>query len=111
MNGCWMPIMTDGCNFTIASATASTEYVELHACSSFSFLSSSAQPDDLVECAVEVGMPSIAICDRNGLYGAARFHTSANQNGIKAHIGAEIAVSSFCRSLPPTWLPNSLPNE
>jgi error-prone DNA polymerase len=107
-----MRIMTDGRNFTISKATASTEYIELHACSSFSFLSSSASPDALVERAVNVDMPSMAICDRNGLYGAARFHTSAKHNGINAHIGAEIAVSSFGFMLtPPTWLANRYPNE
>lgn len=108
-----MPIMTEGSNFTIAEAsTSSSEYIELHACSSFSFLSSSAQPDALVERAVEVGMPSMAICDRNGLYGAARFHISAKQNGIRAHIGAEIAVSSFGSKLAPArWLPNRCPQE
>ena len=60
-------------------------------------------------------MPSLALADRNGVYGSARFHTSAKHNGIKAHIGAEIAVSSFGNDLiPPDWLPPSawsLPNR
>ena len=31
----------------------------------------------------------MALADRNGLYGVARFHTSAKHNQVKAHIGAE----------------------
>ena len=42
-------------------------------------------------------MPAMALADRNGLYGVARFHTAAKRCGVKAHIGAEIAVSSFGR--------------
>ncbi len=50
-------------------------------------------------------MPAMALLDRNGVYGAARFHTSAKRNDIRAHIGAEISVSSFIpRLTPPAWL-------
>src|ERR1700734_1818834 len=82
-------------------------YVELHTSSAFSFLEGASQPDDLIERAVEVGMPAMALLDRNGVYGAARFHTSAKRNGVRAHIGAEVAVSSFLpRLTPPQWAPH-----
>ena len=49
----------------------------------------------------------MALLDRNGVYGSARFHTSARRNGVRAHIGAEISVSSFgARLTPPVWLPH-----
>jgi len=84
-----------------------TEYVELHAASAFSFLQAASQPESLIERAVELQMPAMALLDHNGVYGAARFHTSAKRNGIPAHIGAEIAVSSFGPRLkPPAWLPH-----
>src|SRR6202522_2029599 len=52
-------------------------------------------------------MPAMALLDRNGVYGAARFHTLARKHGVRAHIGAEIAVSSLGRRLtPPAWLPH-----
>src|SRR3981189_1524797 len=52
-------------------------------------------------------MPAMALLDRNGVYGSARFHTSAKSNSIHAHIGAEIAVSSFGpRLTPPAWVPH-----
>jgi len=88
------------------------EYIELHASSAFSFLAGSSNPESIIERAIELGMPAIALADRNGLYGAARFHTSAKINGVKAHIGAEIAVSSFGnKSVPPAWLPHNCQNE
>ena len=40
-------------------------------------------------------MPAMALLDRNGVYGAARFHTLAHKHGVRAHVGAEIAVSSL----------------
>ncbi len=72
-----------------------TEYIELHAASAFSFLEGASLPEALVERAVELDMPAMALADRNGLYGAARFHTIAKQKGVQAHIGAEIAVSTL----------------
>ena len=72
-------------------------YVELHAASAFSFLEGASQPEGLIRAAVDVQMPAMALLDRNGFYGAARFHTSAKANGVRAHIGAEIAVSDLDR--------------
>jgi hypothetical protein len=88
------------------------DYIELHAASAFSFLDGASQPESLIERAVELDMPAMALADRNGLYGAARFHTAAQRNGVRAHIGAEIAVSSFGgRLTPPAWLPHQCPEE
>ena len=66
----------------------------------------------LIERAVALEMPAMALLDHNGVYGAARFHTSAKRNGVRAHIGAEIAVSSFGpRLMPPIWLPHQHQEE
>jgi error-prone DNA polymerase len=87
-------------------------YIELHASSAFSFLEGASLPEDLIQRAVELQMPSMALLDRNGVYGAARFHTLARKYGIRAHVGAEIAVSSLGRRLaPPAWLPHQHPPE
>ena len=84
-----------------------TDYVELHAASAFSFLEAASQPESLIERAAELDMPAMALLDRNGVYGAARFHTAGKRNSVRAHIGAEVAVSSFGpRLAPPAWLPN-----
>jgi error-prone DNA polymerase len=82
-------------------------YVELHAASAFSFLEGASQPEALIERAVALEMPAMALLDRNGVYGSARLHTSGKRNGIRAHVGTEIAVSSFGpRLTPPAWLPH-----
>jgi error-prone DNA polymerase len=87
-------------------------YVELHAASAFSFLEAGSQPEALVERAAQLGMSSIALADRNGLYGAARFHTAAVRSGVRAHVGAEIAVQSpALRVTPAEWLPHQVPEE
>jgi error-prone DNA polymerase len=104
--------MTDGKDITVCSPSATEEYIELHVSSAFSFLASSSEPESYIERAVEIGMPAMALADRNGLYGVARFHTSAKHNQVKAHIGAEIAVSSFGNKLAPhAWLPHQHPDE
>src|SRR5580658_1014256 len=82
-------------------------YIELRAASAFSFLEGGSQPEALIERAAELEMPAIAIADRNGVYSAARFHTSGKRAGVRAHIGAEISISSFGQRLtPPAWLPH-----
>src|SRR3989440_1717481 len=40
-------------------------------------------------------MPAMALLDNDGLYGAARFHLAGKKRKVKAHIGAEITVSSL----------------
>jgi error-prone DNA polymerase len=87
-------------------------YVELHAASAFSFLQAASLPEDLIERAVALEMPAMALLDHNGVYGAARFHTSAKCNAVRAHIGAEVSVSSFGPRLTPfAWLPHQHKSE
>ena len=82
-------------------------YVELHSASAFSFLEGASQPEGLIDRAVELQIPAMALLDRNGVYGAARFHTSAKRSGVRAHIGAEIGVTDLgLRLTPPDWLPH-----
>jgi error-prone DNA polymerase len=82
-------------------------YVELHTASAFSFLEGASEPEILVKRACELDMQAMALTDRNGVYGAARFHTSAKRNNIRAHIGAEVSVSCLGpRLTPQSWLPH-----
>ena len=76
-------------------ALTSTQYIELHARSAFSFLRGASTPEELVATCAELQMPAMALLDNDGVYGAARFHLAARKIGIKAHIGAEITVSNF----------------
>jgi error-prone DNA polymerase len=70
-----------------------TEFIELHARSAFSFLEGASTPEDLAVACAEAGMPAMAIVDRNGVYGAPRFHLAAKKLGVRAHIGSEIACT------------------
>src|ERR1700730_8237610 len=87
-------------------------YVELHARSAFSFLEGASLPENLMIRWAELGMPAMAMLDRNGLYGAPRFHVTAEKLRLRAHIGAEIAVrDAGDRARPSAWVPHSVPVE
>jgi error-prone DNA polymerase len=66
-------------------------YIELHARSAFSFLEGASVPEELVEVCAQYQMPAMALLDRDGVYGAARFHLAAQKAKVKAHIGAEVS--------------------
>jgi len=87
-------------------------YVELHARSAFSFLEGASLPENLMIRCRELGMSAMALLDRNGLYGAPRFHVTAEKLGLRAHVGAEIAVrDAGDRVRPPAWVPHCVPVE
>jgi error-prone DNA polymerase len=89
-----------------------TEYVELHARSAFSFLEGATLPEHLIQQAAHLEIPAMALLDRNGLYGATRMHMEGKKYGVRAHIGAEIAVSELGQRLrPASYLPHRLPEE
>jgi error-prone DNA polymerase len=69
-------------------------YIELHAASAFSFLDGSSLPEALVERAAALGYPALALLDRDGVYGAPRFHLAAKKAGLKAIIGAELTIAA-----------------
>ena len=70
-------------------------YIELHSRSAFSFLEGASIPEKLVDVCANLGMPGMALLDRDGVYGAPRFHLAAAKPGIKAHIGAEVTCKAF----------------
>jgi error-prone DNA polymerase len=69
-------------------------YVELHARSAFSFLEGSALPEELAGACANLGMRAMAIADRDGVYGAPRFHMATKKAGVNAHIGAGITCTN-----------------
>src|SRR5690242_7053792 len=68
------------------------KFVELHASSAFSFLRGGSFPEQLAEVAGELEMPAIALCDRNGVYGAQRLSVAAREHGVRPIVGAELAM-------------------
>ena len=73
-------------------------YIELHTSSAFSFLEAASLPETLVEQAARYGYPALALLDRDGVYGAPRFHRAATAAGIKAIIGAELTIEPTNRT-------------
>ncbi|PYJ20138.1 MAG: error-prone DNA polymerase, partial [Verrucomicrobia bacterium] len=67
-------------------------YVELHACSAFSFLRGGSFPEQLAEVAAELEMPALALVDRNGVYGAQRFSLAARENNVRPIVGCELSM-------------------
>jgi error-prone DNA polymerase len=72
-------------------------FVELHAQSAFTFLEGAEQPETLVSEAARLGMPAVALVDRDGVYGAARFHRAAENAGLRALIGSELTLADGSR--------------
>ena len=72
-------------------------YVELHTRSAFSFLEGGSLPESLAVQAAEYEMPAMALLDRDGLYGAARFYLGASKCAIRAHIGSEVSAAEGFR--------------
>ncbi len=68
-------------------------YVELHSSSAFSFLDGASLPEALVDRAAELGYSALALLDRDGVYGAPRFHKAALAAGIKPIIGCELTIA------------------
>jgi len=67
-------------------------YVELHASTAYSFLRGGSFPEHLVEKALELGLPAVAVCDRDGLYGAPRFSEAAREQGLRPIVGCELTM-------------------
>ncbi|MEY2564427.1 MAG: error-prone polymerase [Verrucomicrobiota bacterium] len=67
-------------------------YVELHACSAFSFLRGASFPEHLAETAAALEMPAMALLDRSGVYGAQRFSVRARENNVRPIVGCELTM-------------------
>src|SRR6266705_3124264 len=67
-------------------------YIELHASSAFSFLRGGSFPEQLAEVGAELEMPALALCDRNGVYGAQRFSVAAREHNVRPIIGCELSM-------------------
>ncbi|MBP7779592.1 MAG: error-prone DNA polymerase [Acidobacteria bacterium] len=72
-------------------------YVELHTSSAFSFLRAASLPESLIERAALLGYPAVALLDRDGVYGAPRFHKAARSAGLRPIIGAELTIEAGSR--------------
>ena len=69
-----------------------SSYVPLWCKSNFSFLEGASHPDELIEEAHRLGLPALALTDRDGVYGIVRAHMKARELGLKLIVGSQIIV-------------------
>ncbi|MCL4674243.1 MAG: DNA polymerase III subunit alpha, partial [Sphingomonadaceae bacterium] len=68
-------------------------FVPLRVLSSYSMLEGAIDPKGIAKLAKERGFPAIAICDRNGLYGAVMFAQGCLGEGVQPITGALLGVA------------------
>ena len=68
-------------------------FTHLHVASAYSLRYGVASPAALAERAAELGMPALALTDRDGLYGAVKHAVACAQHGIAPILGADLALA------------------
>ena len=84
---------------------AASEFTHLHVASSYSLRFGAATPAALVARAAELGMPALALTDRDGLYGAFKHVQACAEAGINPILGADLALRPPPETLPQGALP------
>jgi len=69
-----------------------TPFVHLHLHSEFSLVDGTVRIKPLIEKALELGMPAIAITDQHNLFALVKFYRAAEAAGIKPIIGADVLL-------------------
>ena len=72
-------------------------FVHLHVHSEYSLLDGAARIKGLVEKAVKLGMPAVALTDHGVMYGVIEFYKAAKKAGIKPIIGCEVYMAPKSR--------------
>ena len=78
----------------------SERFVHLDVRSAFSLKEGAFVPEHLAALAAEMGMPAVALTDRDGLYGAARFVAACEREGIRPILGASLTIRERGRDAP-----------
>jgi len=68
-------------------------HVPLWCKSNFSFLEGASHPDELVEQAQRLGLSTMALTDRDGVYGIVRAHVKARETGLHLIVGSQVTVN------------------
>jgi error-prone DNA polymerase len=78
------------------------EYAPLWCKSNFSFLEGASHAEELVEEAHRLGIRSLALTDRDGVYGMIRAHVKAKELGLHLLCGAQVTVAAPGTRLAPS---------
>ncbi len=68
-------------------------FVHLHNHSDYSLLDGASKIESMVDAAVAMKMPALALTDHGNLFGAIQFYSAAKKRGIKPIIGCEVYVA------------------
>jgi DNA polymerase-3 subunit alpha len=82
-----------------------SEFVHLHLHTEFSLLDGACRIDELLDEAVKLKMPAVAVTEHGNLFSSVAFHDHARERGLKPILGCEVYVaqgSRFDRSGPQT---------
>ena len=72
-------------------------FTHLHVHTEYSLLDGSCKIKELVQCAKDLGMDSMAVTDHGVMYGVIDFYRAAREVGIKPIIGCEVYVAPGSR--------------
>ena len=70
------------------------DFAHLHVASSYSLRYGTATPAALVTRAAALGMPALALTDRDGLYGAFKHAVACGAAGLAPILGADLALAA-----------------
>src|SRR5215204_1552846 len=82
-----------------------SEFVHLHLHTEFSLLDGACRIDELLDEAVKLKMPALAVTEHGNLFSSVVFHDHARERGLKPILGCEVYVaqgSRFDKSGPQT---------
>ena len=68
-------------------------YFPLFCKSNASFLEGASHPEELIKEARALGLPGMALADRDGLYGMVKAHVAAREQGVRLLVGAEARIA------------------
>jgi DNA polymerase-3 subunit alpha len=74
-----------------------TEFVHLHLHTEFSLLDGACRIDELLDEAVKLKMPALAVTEHGNLFSSVIFHDHARDRGLKPILGCEVYVASGSR--------------
>lgn len=74
--------LTEPASKHIHSRRPMSSFVPLWCKSNFLFLEGASHPDELIEEAQQFGLPSLALTDRDGVYGIVRAHSKTQELGF-----------------------------
>jgi DNA polymerase-3 subunit alpha len=73
------------------------EFVHLHVHTEFSLLDGACRIDELLDEAVKLKMPAIAVTEHGNLFSSVIFHDHARDRGLKPILGCEVYVAAGSR--------------